>query len=156
MVDQLTKTYLYDPTQRNVHDWKFIAFNADTTVNRGVAFSTFTGQTAMIQTIGFIVFIFSLIAIFTRIKPGPLILIAVIAGGAMGNIIDRFMIIEGSRGGVRDFITFPWWKKYAIFNFADSFVFVGAIILVIWLMINLVFAKDDEDNINEKENTDKS
>ncbi len=50
-----------------------------------------------------------------------------IIGGAMGNVIDRFV-----HGHVIDFLLF-YWKTYyyPAFNVADSFICVGAILLVV-------------------------
>lgn len=50
-----------------------------------------------------------------------------IVGGAIGNIIDRIFL-----GGVRDFICFEFWQDFATFNVADSFLFVGTVLLVIY------------------------
>jgi len=48
-------------------------------------------------------------------------------GGALGNLIDRIFF-----GYVRDFIRFDF-VNFPIFNFADVFINVGLIILVIYL-----------------------
>ncbi len=57
-------------------------------------------------------------------------LMAVILGGAIGNLLDRvFRADDGLFSGrVIDFIDVSW---YAVFNVADMFVVVGAITLVI-------------------------
>ncbi|MDK4679513.1 signal peptidase II [Kingella negevensis] len=52
---------------------------------------------------------------------------ACIIGGAMGNVIDRFV-----HGKVVDFLLFYWQNHYyPAFNIADSFICVGAALLVI-------------------------
>ncbi len=53
--------------------------------------------------------------------------ILLILAGAFSNLIDRFHF-----GCVVDFIDFKFWP---VFNFADSFIFLGALILAI--QINL-------------------
>lgn len=52
---------------------------------------------------------------------------AMIIGGAIGNVIDRIL-----HGHVVDFLLFYWqdWY-YPAFNIADSFICVGAVLLVI-------------------------
>lgn len=67
--------------------------------------------------------------------------IAMIAGGGLGNMIDRiFRVGADGQGYVVDFIDFyllpDLWKW--VFNVADCFVCVGAGILVIWCIVSLV------------------
>ena len=51
-----------------------------------------------------------------------------IIGGAIGNMIDRVFL-----GYVRDMIEFTF-VKFAVFNVADSFVTIGAVLLGIYLL----------------------
>lgn len=52
---------------------------------------------------------------------------AMIIGGALGNVIDRFM-----HGKVVDFLLFYWQNHYyPAFNVADSFICVGVALLII-------------------------
>lgn len=58
---------------------------------------------------------------------------ALIAGGAIGNVIDRlFREEKWMRGRVVDFIDFQW---FPVFNIADSGISIGAVLLVagVWL-----------------------
>jgi len=59
-----------------------------------------------------------------------LVLFGAIAGGAIGNLIDRVVRAEDGflSGGVVDFIDFQWWP---IFNIADIAVVCGAIGLML-------------------------
>lgn len=50
-----------------------------------------------------------------------------IVGGAIGNLIDRIFL-----GGVRDFIFFEFYKTFPTFNVADSFLFIGTCIVIIY------------------------
>lgn len=74
-----------------------------------------------------------LIAYFFRLKDeGKLIYVglAMIIGGAIGNLIDRFymrQVIDFIEVGVKRF-------KWPVFNFADSFVTIG-IVIIIWVWI---------------------
>ena len=56
--------------------------------------------------------------------------LAMIAGGGVGNMIDRTLL-----GYVVDFIDFRL-INFAIFNVADSFVCVGAVVVVIWVIMS--------------------
>lgn len=53
---------------------------------------------------------------------------ALIASGAMGNLVDRSFREDGwMRGRVVDFIDFQW---FPVFNVADSLITVGAVLMV--------------------------
>ncbi len=53
--------------------------------------------------------------------------IGIVIGGAFGNIYDRIKF-----GAVADFFQFHWENWYfAVFNVADSFIFVGAVLLIL-------------------------
>ena len=59
--------------------------------------------------------------------------IAMIAGGAIGNFIDRLLL-----GYVIDFIDvrFGNFYNFPIFNIADSFVVCGTILMIILILFN--------------------
>ena len=58
--------------------------------------------------------------------------LAMIAGGGIGNMIDRIAL-----GYVIDFIDFTL-IDFAIFNVADSFVTVGAGIMIVYLICDMI------------------
>ncbi len=58
--------------------------------------------------------------------------LAFIVGGGIGNMIDRFLL-----GYVIDMIDFRL-INFAVFNVADSFVCVGAGIMMVWLLYSIV------------------
>ncbi len=68
-----------------------------------------------------------------------------IAGGGIGNMIDRIML-----GYVVDFIDFRL-INFAIFNIADSFVCIGAVLVMIY-----VFFFSEDGKKNEVENDSKA
>ncbi len=91
--------------------------------NPGAAFGTlkgFSGVLALAALVGVIAFL----AIVVR-DPGRWsgVGAAVVAGGALGNLIDRI-----ARGSVVDFIDFHFWPA---FNVADSAITVGAIVILL-------------------------
>jgi len=59
--------------------------------------------------------------------------LGLILGGALGNLVDRIF-----RAEVVDFLQFHLWAGYTWpdFNFADSFIVVGVIFLVLQLMVS--------------------
>lgn len=96
--------------------------------NTGGAFSIFTGSTFLLIVISFLI----LLGIFTYIYRNniknrvSLIGFGLLIGGAMGNLFDRIYY-----GYVIDYLDFKFFGYgYPIFNLADSFVVIGAIILL--------------------------
>jgi signal peptidase II len=103
--------------------------------NPGVAFSTFasfTGRTGM-QVILSLIAVIALIGITVlalRTQPGERgkrIGYALVAGGALGNLVDRL-----HDGAVTDFVR---WRihehRWPIFNLADAALLIGVVLLVI-------------------------
>jgi signal peptidase II len=55
----------------------------------------------------------------------PRLALGLVAGGAIGNVIDRFR-----QGYVTDFLDFKFWP---VFNVADSCIVVGVLVLAAYL-----------------------
>lgn len=92
--------------------------------NSGVAFGLFQGRGLWI-TLGTLLVLAGLFRTTLRTDRGrwaPLCL-ALILGGAVGNLIDRMRF-----GGVIDFLDFRIWP---VFNLADSCITVGAALLAV-------------------------
>jgi len=60
-------------------------------------------------------------------RPWVVVALGLVAGGALGNLIDRTVF-----GWVTDFIRIPF--DFPVFNVADSAVVVGVAMLVWWLL----------------------
>jgi len=56
-----------------------------------------------------------------------LVALALVGGGATGNLLDRFL-----SGRVTDFFDF---RVFPVFNIADSCIFVGAAMLILWILM---------------------
>ena len=52
-----------------------------------------------------------------------------VIGGAIGNLIDRAVLNH-----VRDFIFLDFWPTFPVFNVADSFLCVGAVMMAIFIL----------------------
>lgn len=108
------------------------------TTNTGVAFGMFEGYNSVMVIMVImilIVIIFSFKNIETEfgiIGTGAMILI--ISGG-IGNLVDRIFF-----GKVTDFIDLQWNYKniWPVFNFADSYTFIGVWTLIFKSMFNKI------------------
>jgi len=106
-------------------------FNLVLTLNTGVSFGMLGGETAWkpmaLSTLALVIVVALLV--WLKRQPEPLLALAVglVAGGAIGNSIDRLRF-----GGVVDFLDFHLgdWHWYA-FNVADSTIAVGVAVLVL-------------------------
>ena len=96
--------------------------------NTGAAFGMLRGHLWLLMLIG--VAVLGLIGyVMVRACPeSPLArtALAMVAGGAAGNLIDRSLA-----GGVTDFFDLGWWP---VFNVADICLDVGVALLVWWLL----------------------
>ena len=136
-IDQLTKWAFFGSSYSLIGDFLWI----ESSFNTGAAFSMFSGATWVFIVVTIICCVFMVYLLFTqRITLSMLskVCITIILGGAIGNLIDRIFL-----AGVRDFIYFKS-INFAIFNFADAFITVGAILLAISLIISLSKAKKTE------------
>jgi signal peptidase II len=104
------------------------------TRNKGIAFGLFSGQVSTTQTVlliltslAAIVFIFYLLSGLGKQFLYATVTLALILGGAIGNLIDRIRW-----GEVIDFIDLHWHGyHWPAFNCADSAISVGLVLLVI-------------------------
>ena len=114
--------------------------------NKGIAFSIFNSDSALINyiilfiiilVIAFIIRLF--LTQFNKLKQNEIIAYSLIIGGAVGNMIDRIM-----HGYVLDFIFIHYNNFYfpAIFNLADVSISLGVFFLL------LAYLK--EEKVNDK------
>lgn len=101
--------------------------------NTGAAFGSFSQNTVLLSVVTGIVLVVGMILIATKkIKSKFYLVCAVmIISGGLGNLIDRIL-----RGYVVDFIDVQF-TDFAVFNFADILVTVGAIALMIYIIIDM-------------------
>lgn len=97
--------------------------------NSGMAFSRGTGLGPVIGVIATIAVAWLLLSLRKAGSRLSAVGMALVGGGAAGNVVDRFFRGEGwLRGSVVDFIDLRWWPA---FNVADSAITVGGCLLVI-------------------------
>ena len=98
--------------------------------NSGMAFSQGGGLGPLIGIAALVVA--GVVLVSARRSPDRWVTVAagLVAGGALGNVVDRLFRGEGwMRGAVVDFIDFQW---FPIFNVADIGVDVGAALYILW------------------------
>jgi signal peptidase II len=128
-VDQLTKAWavaaLSDGPVHVIGD----TVEFELTRNGGGAFSRFQGMTPVLA-IGAIVVTFVLFRVLRGMTDSVLVVaLTLVLGGAVGNLVDRFVRAPGFlRGHVIDFVSVGWWP---VFNVADSCVSIGAVLLIV-------------------------
>lgn len=107
--------------------------------NQGIAFGIDTSDYHIIVTILtiaailFFIYYFILQIIHNSIEKIP---ISLILGGAIGNAIDRVLVLFPDSGylGVVDFIDIGWNNfRWYIFNFADLSISLGAVLYILIL-----------------------
>lgn len=132
--DQLSKSwivgYLADPARLGTETLAPI-FNLVLVRNRGVSFGLFNGDSAANSAIFSILAAAVVAGLLVWLWRARSVLIAtaigLIAGGAIGNVIDRLRL-----GAVTDFLDFHWGEwHFPAFNLADSAITVGVGLLVI-------------------------
>ncbi len=117
--------------------------------NTGSAFSSFSGQTAFLLIVTAIGIGACTYVLIRHGKKNKLLFwsLVMILGGAVGNMIDRIF----RSGAVIDYLDLKLFN-FAVFNFADCFVTVGTILLMIYIL----FFSEDKTKQQEKPEHDNS
>lgn len=101
--------------------------------NTGAAFGSFSQSTTLLSIVTGIVILAGIVLIATKkIKSKFYLACAVmVISGGLGNLIDRVL-----KGYVVDFIEVQF-TDFAVFNFADILVTVGAIAIMIYVIVDM-------------------
>ena len=128
-IDQLTKIWAVAALADGPKHVIGSTVEFDLTRNGGGAFSRFQGMTPVLA-VGAVVLTLVLARVLRRTTDRVLVIgLTVVLGGALGNLVDRFARAPGVlRGHVVDFVKVGWWP---VFNFADSCITIGAVLLII-------------------------
>lgn len=105
--------------------------------NTGAAWGLFSGKTLGLV-IASVVMIIALLIYNYFVKNKSkfyCISFGFILGGAIGNLFDRVAFQY-----VRDFIFLDFWPSFPVFNLADTFLCIGAVMLA----INILFLQEKE------------
>lgn len=115
-------------------DFLFGTFQFRYVENTGAAFSSFSDNTLLLTVITAVILAGCLVILLSKkIKPlfMNICLLLIVAGG-IGNLIDRIRF-----GYVIDFIE-PLFIDFAVFNFADCCITVGAVLMIAYEVYELV------------------
>ena len=117
-LDQATKQLVVHSLSRDEHRNIFFGMELTNVRNKGVAFGAFGGGglPVTLLTIGAVVLLIGYFALRAT-RPWLWLPVGVIAGGAFGNLLDRFRL-----GAVIDFIDPMIWPA---FNVADTGIVLG-------------------------------
>ncbi|MBQ5884602.1 MAG: signal peptidase II [Clostridia bacterium] len=114
--------------------------------NTGAVFGSFSTHTAVLTVVSIILLIVTIYFLISQKNKSKLVsftLLLMISGG-IGNIIDRIRLHY-----VVDYIE-PTFINFAVFNFADCLITVGAFVLMIYLVVDII---KDEKNIKARSKT---
>jgi len=110
-------------------------FNIRYILNKGATFGILENAQWLFISLTAIVVVIILVQIRSERKRGHSVIPeAILLGGALGNLIDRLIF-----GYVRDFLEVPF---FAVMNFADWFVTLGVILVIVKYVF---FYKRDRD-----------
>ncbi len=141
-LDQATKEWALDRLSRGRTISLIPTLELDLTFNSGFSFGTGTGNGRLIAIVVIIVSTALATMIARERDRNRSVILAMILGGALGNLVDR--VFRGDSfltGEVVDFIDVSW---YAVFNIADMFVVSGCVLLVIYELRRHAAANQDE------------
>ena len=150
-LDQITKTLAVKDLQTEPKE-NFIPylFNLVYPENKGAAWGMLADQRWIFITVSTAAVVLIAFALLLWAKEKPLfcISLALILAGGVGNMIDRV-----SLGYVVDFIQFAFFTSFPIFNGADSFVTVGGVMMICYILFTKdnVFFRNDKNKKKENE-----
>jgi signal peptidase II len=146
VIDQLTKYIAVNTVKINgPKEFLFGLFQFRYVENTGAAFSSFSDNTLLLTVLTVIILCVCLILLLSRKFRNMFInicLMLVISGG-LGNVIDRILY-----GFVVDFIE-PLFIDFAVFNFADCCITVGAFMLIGYEIYELITEKKKKADKND-------
>lgn len=129
VADLTTKHFLFDVEYFNLIP-NFISISSNGG-NTGAAWGIFSGKTASLIIVS-LVMVAALLIYNHFVKNKSYfycLAFGFVLGGALGNLFDRVVFQY-----VRDFIFLDFWPSFPIFNLADTFLCIGAVMLGIHIL----------------------
>ncbi len=129
-VDQLTKAWAVSALPGSPVSIVGSTIELRLARNTGSAFSLFQNVTPLLALLAVGVAVILVRAVHRAYERTVLVALALVLGGALGNVADRLFRSPGwLRGAVVDFVRLDGWPT---FNVADSAITIGAVVLVWW------------------------
>jgi signal peptidase II len=138
-VDQLTKTWAVAALDDGPVSIVGNDIQLRLSRNTGGAFSLFQGFTPLLAVIAIVLTVLLVRALHRTDDTWIVVALALVLGGAIGNLVDRAARSPGFfRGAVVDFVSVG---DFPTFNLADAAITVGAVLLV----VRVLFGERSED-----------
>ena len=118
------------------------AIYLDQVRNSGAAFSLGAGFTVVLTVVALAVVVVIVRAARRLFSAGWSVALALVLGGALGNLSDRVFRAPGiGRGHVVDWISVfgPYGQRWPIFNLADSAITCGAVLAAVLALLGIDF-----------------
>ena len=159
-VDQLTKAYIAANYVLGGESQTFIKGILDITYihNSGGAWGMLSGYTWILLSVTIVIMLICItMMLMVGIKNKLMFwAISLVLSGGIGNLIDRIF----RNGKVIDFLHFAFFKEFPVFNIADCAIVIGAILLVLYFILDMISdakakkkaALDEMNKYNESEN----
>lgn len=136
-LDQFTKYLIINNLEMYGH-LDFIKSLIDITyvTNNGGAWNFLGGSTLVLIIITSVVMGLCLVVLIRLGKKSKLLFwaLTLVISGGLGNLIDR--VFRG--GNVVDFLQFAFWKDFPVFNVADCAVVIGAGMLILYFVLDII------------------
>ncbi len=116
--------------------------------NPGAGFGVFASYTTVLSVLTLLIIIAAIVYVVVKRPKHRLFITALtfMVGGAIGNLLDRIRL-----GYVVDFLDFRW-IHFPIFNIADCFITVGAVMFAIYVIF--LSEKKEQTDGNDKGRAD--
>lgn len=113
--------------------------------NSGAVFGSFASHTVILTIVSIVLLGFTIYFLATNKSKSKFINICLVlmVSGGIGNIVDRIRL-----GYVVDFIE-PLFVDFAVFNFADCLITVGAFALIVYLLFDLIRDSKKRTKLND-------
>ncbi len=148
VIDQLIKWLMVGPLQLQVVRQIYLLpmFNLTWTENYGVSLGLLTADTNLARwglvALTGVIALFVLVWMLREKALGDVVALALVLGGALGNIVDRSTV-----GFVIDYadLHFGEWRPFLIFNLADAAITIGVLII----LARSFLSREKRDNIDQ-------